>query len=223
MPSAGKTTIRLQIDFQSNPLVSPFDVQTGLAPQIFRAQDVQVDIGIFLEQVSVDLTSLAFLEVSIYPAPIQNNQDPTNFNYSAFSNQPYPTLAPAPLLVQTAAAGAITKTIPFAGWIDGLVQQASVLFPWTDTNTFDLAGQKTGAFLLVVRGLTSTGSKVVYGIANLTVVETGSQGVYLPNGIAPMDVPDGAILYVQPNQQLTFHTPITIEGEVVLDGTLIQV
>lgn len=224
MPSLAQSTIRLELDVALNPPASPIDVNTGKTPQLYRGKDVAIQLGIFQNGVAVNLSNLAFLEVSIYPAAVRDTAPDTNFAYGPFSNQPYPTTPPAPLFFASIPSTDISAVVSPDAWSAGLAQQATATFTAIQTSSFDLGGAQSAPFIIVVRGLTSSGAQIVYGVADLTVYETGSQGVYLPNTVAPIDVPDGSILYIAPNQQLSYSMPIRIEGTVVIDGgTLVQI
>ena len=225
MSTAAATPIRLQLGLVSNPPVFPFDINTGLAPQIFRGQDVNFQLGIFGPSgAAVDLSNVAFLEVDIFPLPILNQKPGTNFSFSPFSHQPFPTNPPAPLLSKTVAADDIIDTITVQQWQDGTDQQAEVIFNWIDTQSLDLGGRDMRQFWMVVHALTVDGRRITYGGTRLDVYESGAQGVYLPNAVAPLTVPDGTILLIPPNQQLTFGTTIDVDcgGQVQVDGQLIQ-
>ncbi len=78
-------------------------------------------------------------------------------------------------------------------------------------------------FWMVIHGLKSDGTRVVYGGAVLPVYASGQRGVYLPNASAPITVPEETIFYVAPNTQIPFSLAIDVEGTVVADGgTLVQ-
>lgn len=218
------TPIRLQIDAASNPTASPIDLNTGKAPRLWRGRDVAIELGIFLNGTPVDLSNVEWLEVSLYPASIANRAEDSNFSYDPVTNVPFPTTPPAPLFFESIPSTEITPVVSPDDWAAGVAAQATAEFSRVQTGSLDLGGAASAPFVLVVRGLTAEGKNLVYGVANLTVYETGSQGVYLPNSSAPLDVPDGTIFYVPPNAQIPFSLPITIEGSVVVDGgVLVQV
>lgn len=224
MPVANSVPIRLQLGLESNPPVFPFDLNTGLAPQFWRGETVEFQIGIFDRTgAAVDLSNLSFLEVDIFPLSKLNLLANTNELYNPFSILPFPTMSPAPLIWETIPAGEITTTILKDAWNNGTAQQAIVEFDWTDTQSLDLGGSQSKQFWLAVTGLTATGKKLVYGGTRIEVYESGAQGIYLPNRIAPLVVPEFTTLYVEPNQQLVFSATIEVSGQVVVEGQLIQV
>lgn len=224
MPTVPQINVRLQLGVVSNPPVPPIDINTGLAPQAWRGASLAVDIGIFDQQGgSVDLSNLDYIEADIFPASILNTTPGTNYSYAAFSNLPFPNLPPAPQLFSTVEADDIEPTISFSEWQAGNVQQARALFTWEQMQSLDLGGKPSAEFLLVVHGLTDAGERIIYGAAQFLVYESGAQGVYLPNNLAPLVVPAGTILYIPPNQQMPYSVPIDIEGVVNVDGILVQV
>lgn len=224
MPIAPSVPIRLELGLVSNPPVFPFDRNTSLAPQIYRGETVAFQIGVFdKNQAAVDLSNLDFLEVDIFPLSKLNQLANTNELYNPFSVLPFPTMSPAPLLWQTIAAADIKATILRDAWLNGTDQQAIATFDWTDTQSLDLGGQQSKQFWLVVTGLTNMGRKLVYGGTRLEVYESAAQGIYLPNTITPLTIPQYTTLYVEPNQQLIFSATIVIEGQAVIEGQLIQV
>lgn len=223
MPSFSKSIIRLQLSVVSNPPVYPIDINTELAPQIWRSSDVDFQVGIFDQfGASVDLSNLDFLEFDIFPMPALNLLADSNFNYNPYSVSPYPNLPPAPLQFVTIPASAITAKVNARDWKNGLAQQASASFTWNQTQALELGGSIYRDFWLYVHGLDGN-QKIPYGGCRMRVYESGSQAIYLPNSLAPLDVPLDTILYVPPNQQLTFHQTISVEGTITIDGILIQV
>lgn len=225
MSVADYIPIRLQLGVISNPPLFPIDINTGLAPQFFKGETVGFELGIFdAKGASVDLTNLSFLEVSIYPMPVQNQLSDTNQRYNFFSVLPFPTAAPAPLIWQTLVAADIKKVIKNDAWKNGTDQQAVAIFPWTDTLSIDLSGEESRQFWLTVTGLTASGRKLVYGQTRLEIHESAAPGIYLPNDIAPLVVPQFTTLYIEPNQQLPFAETINVDGgQIVIEGQLVQV
>lgn len=224
MSTLAAIAIQLELTVRSNPPVAPVDLNTDAAPQAWRGEDLDILIGIFdVMGVAVDLSNLQFLEVDIFPAQLPSQALPTNLGYGPFSTLPYPTTPPAPLLSVTIPAGSITPTIVKEDWLEGLTQQAVASFGWRDTLSLNLGGCMSKKFWLSIHGITSIGRKLTYGGCWITFNETGEQGIYLPNLIAPIDVPDPAILYIEPNQQLMFSVPISVEGTIEIEGTLVQV
>lgn len=223
MPSFSKSIIRLQLSVVSNPPAYPVDVNTGLAPQIWRSSDVDFQVGIFDQfGASVDLSNLDFLEFDIFPMPVLNLLPDTNFKYNAYSVPPYPNLPAAPLQFVTIPADDITAKVSLRDWKNGISQQASASFTWNQTQALELGGSVYRDFWLNVHGLAGN-QKIPYGGCRLRVYESGSQAIYLPNTLAPLDVPLDTILYIPPNQQLTYHETISVEGTITPDGILIQV
>jgi hypothetical protein len=224
MSAESAISIRLQLTTRSVPPVPPFDLDTGESPAFWRGENVDFRIGIFNRQgLSVDLSNLAFLQVDIFPNLIPGPQPDTNQGYAPYSIQPYPTTPPAPLLSVTIPAVDITPTITKGGWQEGFEENAVAQFSWADTLSLQLAGQPKQLFSISIHGMTAGGNKLTYGGGPVYVFETGEQGIYLPNDIAPVDVPAYTTLYVQPNQQLLFSETITVEGLIRIEGLLVQV
>lgn len=224
MPTAPAGQVFLELTTRSNPPISPIDINTDLPPQIWRGEDVDFLIGIFDPfGDSVDLSNLSFLELDIFPMQLPSQASPGNLGYGPFSTLPYPSVPPAPLLSVTIPQSDITPTINRADWLDGSASQATMSFSWIDTSSLDLGGETEASFWIILQGLTSIGRKIVYGGCILKVYESGESAVYLPNLIAPLDVPYPTILYIEPNQQLTFSATISVEGTIEIEGQLVQV
>lgn len=225
MSMQNQVNIRLQLGNKSNPPVGPIDAQTGTSPAIWRGSTVFIDVGIFdAKGAAVDLSDYDFLEVDIFPAAIANLRPGTNYNYNPYAVSPYPNLPPAPLEFVTIPQVDITDIIPLDEWEAGNTEQATAIFSAVQTLNLELNGKQSADFWLVVQAIKADKSKVTFGGTRLTVYESGAQGIYLPNNLAPLDVPEETILYIAPNQQMIFSQTITIEGTVVIDGgILIQV
>lgn len=220
MPAA---ILSLELTTRSNPPVYPVDSDTGQAPAFWRGEDVDFRIGIFDRNgFPVDLSNLDFLEVDIFPLPIPNRQPDTNFEYALYSFLPFPSVPPQPLLTVTIPAVDITALIDRRGWEDGVEENAVGSIGWIDTQSLNLGGAGSKQFGLVVHGLTSTGKKITYGGGPIRVYETGEQGIYLPNSIAPLIVPRGTIFLIGVNSQIPFAAPIVIDGDMIVDGYLIE-
>lgn len=224
MPTTPAAQVPLEFTTRSNPPISPVDINTDRPPQIWRGEDVDFLIGIFDPfGDSVDLSNLSFLELDIFPMQLPAATSPGNLGYGPYSTLPFPSTPPAPLLKVTLPSSSITATISRADWLEGLASQAVLSLSWIDTASIDLGGLTSAPFWLVLQGLTSIGRKIVYGGCLITIFESGESGIYLPNTIAPIDVPAETILYIEPNQQLTFSTTISVEGTVEIEGQLVQV
>ncbi len=223
MPSFSKSIIRLQLGVASNPPLAPIDTNTGIAPQIWRSSDVEFQVGVFAAmQAPVDLSNLDFMEFDIFPMPILNLSTGTNFAYNPYSVPPYPNVSPAPLQFVTIPKAEITARVSWSQWRNGIGQQAKAAFTWNQTAALELAGGIYRDFWLFVHGIVGN-SKIPFGGTRLRVYESGAQGIYLPNDVAPLDVPIDTILYIPPNKQLTFHETISVEGTIMIDGELVQV
>jgi hypothetical protein len=221
--TASAITIGLQLTTRSVPPVPLRDIDTGEAPAIWRGEDVDFRIGIFDRNGDpADLSGLSYLQLDIYPLLIPGPQPDTNQGYAPYSLQPYPTTPPAPLVSRTLTAGEITATITKAGWESGAQANGVLSLGWADTLSLELAGLPSKPFSLVVHGMTSAGRKLTFGGGPINVFEAGEQNIYLPNNVAPLDVPEATILYVQPNQQLLFSQTISVEGLIEIEGTLVQ-
>lgn len=216
--------VQLQLTTRSTPPVAPVDLNTTQMPRIWRGESVDFNVGIFDTQGdAVDLSNIEFLEFDIFPLLIPPRDVPTNQVYSPYSTLPFPSTPPAPLLTVTVPAEDIVPLIDRAEWNAGLAQQAVFSFDWSETASLNLGGKPSKKFWLSVHGLTDSGKKLTYGGGYLEVFETGEQNIYLPNTLVPLDVPEFTILYIEPNQQLTFAETISIEGLVDVEGMLIQV
>lgn len=223
MSTISAIPIRLELTTRSNPPVPPVDINTDETPRIWRGEDFAFQIGIFdARGFCVDLSNLAFLEVDIFPVPTPRSNIYTNQTYSPYSHLPYPTVPPAPLLSVTILANAITPTIDRDAWESGDAQQAEAVFTWIQTQSLNLAGLNFKNFYVVVHGMTQSGTRVTYGGGTLEVWESGAQGIYLPNTIAPLIVPDNTIFLIEENSQLLFSQPITVDGDMIVDGYLVE-
>lgn len=215
--------IRLELSTRSLPPIPPIDALTQETPKFWRGGDISFDVGIFDSAgFPVDLSNLSFLSVSIFPYPRDPRALDTNYSYAAFSILPFPSAPPAPLLFKTVAAADITGLISKEEWRDGLCQNATFEFSDIDTASLDLGGQPQARFVVVVQGLLTDGRSLVYGGGPLTVFESGVQGVYLPDDVAPLIVPYGAILYLRPNTQIPFSEPIQVAGSIISDGGVLS-
>jgi hypothetical protein len=224
MPQLAAIQVLLELTVRSNPPISPVDINTGLPPAIWCGEDVDFNIGIFdpLGD-SVDLSNLQYLELDIFPMQLPAQGIPTDLGYAPYTQLPYPSTPPAPLLSVTVPAGSITPTINRGDWLNGVAQQAVMSLGWVNTASLSLGGLTSATFWLSVHGITSIGRKIQYGGCLIQVYESGQSGIYLPNTVAPIDVPLSTILYVIPNQQLTFSATISVEGTIQIEGELIQV
>ncbi len=210
--------IRLELTAATNPPVPPIDVVTGNPPRAWRGSTLAIALGIFdANGAAVDLSDVEFLEVDIFPASYFASPP----NYNPYTPQPFPPLPPAPLVFVTIPASEITDTVSRDEWLAGAAQQAIATFSWVQMAQLDLDGKQAEDFYLVVHGMTPSG-RVIYGAAALPVFESGVQGTYLPNNLAPLVVPAETILYVGPNQQMPFSETIEVAGTVVIDGLLVQ-
>lgn len=219
MPTFDTSIIRLQLEIASDPPVPPIDLNTGQPPQLWRGATVGFNLGIFDRRTGacVDLSNVDFLEVAIFPKAILNQLSDTNFNYNPYSASIYPNLPPAPLVFTTIPAADITPIIERQDWVDGITQQANAVFGFVQTSQLELNGAPKADFWLSVAAKVG-GARIVYGGSWLTVYESGIQGIYLPNNLAPIDVPEDTTLYIGPNQQMPFAETINVEGTVVVDG-----
>lgn len=221
--------MRLAVNVRSNPPMPVVDQLTGEAPSIWRGASTRIQLGIFdIYGAGADLSNLSYLQFAISPAPIGNQRVTTNYDYAQYSFNPYPTTPPAPLLFVTVPASSIESPITLEGWEEGVEQNCSIDLEWVDTQALNLGGQSCKRFVYSIIGFAEQAgspfsTKINYGGGFLEVFESGTEGIYLPNTVAPLDVPDGTILYVQPNQQLLFSETISVEGTIRVDGVMIQV
>lgn len=229
MAEADAIPIRLEVTTRSAPPVAPIDTQTGAQPEIWRGEDVAISVGVFdSDGFPVDLSNLDYLEFDIFPWPIPANRPNTDLAYAPYSMLPFPSMPPAPILRSILVAdddpdvSEIKPLITSREWKEGTDQNGVFRFTWIDTNSLNLGGSPAKRFGFVVHGLAG-GRKLTYGGGTLLVFEAGEQGIYLPNLIAPVTVPEFTILYIEPNQQLTFSLPITVEGLIEAEGVLVQV
>lgn len=224
MLAPNDVTIRLQLGLASNPPAFPVDLNTGQAPACWRGGTLIVDVAVFdAAGAPVDLSDLVFLEFDIFPVPGNNQTPGSGFNYNPYSVSPYPNLPPAPLLFQSVAQDDIDSDVSLDEFRAGNARQAQAVFDWVQTMQLELDGRASRLFWLVIHGQTSANRRPVYGGAPLLVYASGATGIYMPNNLAPILVPEETILYVGPNQQMPFSLPITVDGQVVVDGgTLVQ-
>jgi hypothetical protein len=223
MPTLSAIAVRLELTTRSVPQVPPIDALTGEQPQAWRGEDLDIQIGVFdANGFCVSLANIDFLNVDIYPQLIPALQVPTNQTYAHYTQLPFPSVPPVPLLSVAIDAADITPTITRAAWLAGTAQQATASFTWIDTLSLNLGGKPTRNFGFTVHGLTSAGRKITYGGGTITFCETGEQGVYLSNTLSPTVIPSATILYVTEYKQLSFVIPMSIDGDFHLDGYFVE-
>jgi len=161
MPIYQQIPIRLEASLVSNPPVPPIDLNTGISPKFWRAQDIAVSVGIFdAFGASVDLSNVAFLTLTIQTAPDSI----------------------VPLIAETINAGAgIIPTITRAGWINGMQQQATFLLSAAQTD-LGLDGTNSKTFWMLLAGVTMAGDKLVYAAGYVTFYNPGSTLAIPPYG-----------------------------------------
>lgn len=224
MSTVSAIPVQLQLTTRSTPPVAPVDLNTLQVPRIWRGENVDFNVAIFDPAGNaVDLSNLEFLELDIFPILIPPRDVPTNQVYAPYSILPFPSTPPAPLLSVTVPAEDITALVDRADWDAGIAQQAVFSFNWSETGSLNLGGKRNKKFWISVHGLTTDGRKLTYGAGYLDVFENGEQNIYLPNTIAPLDVPEFTILYIEPNQQLVFGETISVEGMIDIEGQMVQV
>lgn len=153
MPQYNQIPIRIQLSLTSNPPVSPIDANTGQQPQFWRAQDMDMQIGIFDSMGNpVDLSNLTYLQVILQPA--------------------YNSITPS--VVKTVAAMNLNTLITRGNWDAGIAQNADVLFTAADLD-LSLSADPSQLYWLVIQGLTSTGQLLSYGAGNVLVYNPGYQ------------------------------------------------
>lgn len=207
--------IRLQLSIATNPPVAPVDIVTAEPPKAWRGGALDVQLAIFDNRnAAVDLSNIAWLEVDIFPSSYFANPPV----YDPYTPQPFPPLPPAPLIFVTIPGDDLAATISFEDWIAGVNEQAVASFSANQMAQLDLADRESADFYLVVHALTRDSRRIVYGATRFPVFESGAQGVYLPNNLAPLEVPAETILYIGPNQQMPFSETIDVEGTIVIDG-----
>ena len=222
---SNQIAIRVAGSIRSNPECPPVDQLTGKVPAFFRGSQLTVDFALFdASGYCVDLSNLDQLEFDLLPWPIEDTDPNTNLSYAAFSNLPFPSVPPAPLLFQTLTAEEIVGMITREGWIDGTAQQGRVSFSWADTASLNLGGESQKPFILTIRGRTSLGAQLVYVVTPIIVYESGTREIYLPNDVPPLTVPEGTIFYVEANTQLLFSETIEVDGgQIQQEGLMVQV
>ena len=212
--------IRLALTTRSSPPTFPVDQNTGETARIFRGEDVSIQVAVFDQGTPLDLSNITLLEFMVFPFAVPPRDVGTNYSYAPYTQVPYPSSYPAPLINVPVEAVDITAYITDAEWQAGGFQ-AEALLSWIDTQNLSLDGLPVKDFWLVIQGWTGT-RKLTYAATPLRVYESGAQGVYLPNTVAPLDVPLYTTLLVPPNQQLLFSTTISVEGQVDVEGQLVQ-
>lgn len=219
MTAPNKVVVRLQLGLALNPPAFPIDIATGKGPQAWKGAGLCLEMAIFDSKgAPADLTDLEFLEVDIFPFPEFNEDPASDLSYNAYSPNPFPSLPPAPLLFVTIPASDLVSDVGIDEWLAGNAEQATARFSCTQMAQLDLGGFPVRFFWLVIHGLTNDGQRITYGGVSLPVFASGQRGIYIPNNLAPLVVPDGTILYIGPNQQMPFTLPIDIEGTIVIDG-----
>ena len=216
--------VRLELTTRSVPPVPPIDSNTGEIPAVWRGEDWAFQIGIFdANGVGVDLSNIDYLQVDIYHELIPATWPATNQTYSPYSTLPFPSTPPSPLLSTTIVKADITPIVSYAAWKNGSAQQATANFRFTDTNSINLNGYPKRTLGIMIFGYSNGQKKLTYVGGPWQVFEGGDQTVYLPNNIAPIIVPENTVLYVFPDQQLVYTLPITVNGSLKIEGSLIQV
>jgi hypothetical protein len=216
--------IRLALTTRSIPPRSPIDSNTGFAPKFWRGEDIEFQVGVFDAQGDpIDLSNLAFLEIDFFPISKAPTQYETNLTYNPFSTIPYPSTPPVPLLTKTLEAEEIQAEMSREQWMNGTAAQAVFTFSPEETASLQLQGANSRKFWMAIHGLTQSGRKLTYIGGDVEVFESGVQGLFLPNLIAPQNVPLKTSFFVQENQQLLYSIPIEVTGDLIVDGYLIEV
>ena len=215
--------LRLALTTRSAPPVLPVDANTGFTPGVWRGEDWQFQLAVFNPQGGIqDLSNLTMFQVNVFPAPIPPRDLGTNYSYAPYTQLPFPSSYPAPTLNATVLRAQFNNPIlSVQDWEQGQAQ-VTANFSWIDTSSLNLGGKEYADFWLVLQGFTGT-NKLTYGATPLRVFESGIQGIYLPNQIAPLVVPLYTTLLVQANQQLPYSQTIVVDGgQIELEGQLIQ-
>lgn len=143
--------IRLEVSTVSNPPASPIDVNTGATPRAWRSAGVEVDVGIFDQDLaSVDLSNLSLLQVALY-----ESDD-----------------AIAPLETVVVLAADIVPTIVRESWLEGTAQNARAIFTAAQLDQ-GLDALASRAFWIVVQGVTAANQLIVYGGGPITLYNAG--------------------------------------------------
>lgn len=192
--------IRLVLDIISNPPVTPVDANTGQAVQFWRAQDVDVQGAVFDNGESTDLSNLVSIQLIIQKE----------------------ATSPVPLLVKTVGVMQIIPYITVAGWNAGTAQQFTFSLTAAETD-FNLDGQDSSSFWLIIRGLTASGRILNYG--------GGTIRVFNPGNTLPIPMPGVVSSHSQTNssgnstvtpESLLHKEYITVNGVAGTRNILVQ-
>lgn len=152
MPLYNQMPVRLEATLISAPPVEPVDANTGLPIAFWRAQGLQVNVGIFAaDGSSVDLSNLEYLQLIIQPA--------------------FDSLVPS--ITKTIEAGDIIPVITRANWQAGYAQQAAFVLSKAETD-LSLAGALEATYWLMLVGRTTGGANIVYAAGSIRVFNPGS-------------------------------------------------
>jgi len=193
--------VRLQLSIVSTPPVAPIDANTGFAPQMWRAQSLAIDVGIFSPSgPSIDLSNLQYLQLLIQE---------TQSSIVAVVNK-------------VVYANSIIPTIPVDQWNAGEAQQATIILSNADTD-LTLSGDTQQTYWLVLLGKTNAGATIIYGAGPITLLN--------PSYVLPAPIPQGLVsahestsvsgdLTVTPESQLHIEE-ITVSGAAGLRNIIV--
>lgn len=154
MPIYEQIPIRLAVSLASNPPVAPIDANTGLPPQMWRAQSASIALGIFDAFGNpVDLSNLAQLQFILQKGSADL----------------------VPLVVKTYLSTDPNwrSLITTNDWVNGLNQNELALFTSADTDQ-GLDGAANADFWLIVQGTTTTGNLITYVAGVITLYNASS-------------------------------------------------
>lgn len=144
--------IRAQLSILSNPPVAPIDINTGVAPQFWRASGIAIQTGLFNgANVGVDLSNLSYLQLTLQPTP----------------------LSKVPWVVKQVLAVDIESPIEYGDWINGLTQNAEFVLSPAETDLGLLAGESR-QFWMEITGFTLSGNFITYGAGYVTIYNPGN-------------------------------------------------
>lgn len=191
LPIYQQVPIRLQASLISSPPVTPIDINTGLAPQFFRSNALEIDVAIFdAYGNSVNLSNLSFLQLILQAG--QNALTPTT--------------------VVNVASGSLNPTVTMAQWISGESQQAAFLLSGAQTDV-SLFGETSYPYWVIVQGILPSGAVIIYAAGTANAVLAGGGVAWPASGFTSFHLTPSASgnFTVSPTGQV-HHEEVTVSG-----------
>jgi len=154
MSTLQRKRIRLKVDASKPTNEQIKDVYTNAAPELWRGNDVQFEIGVFFNDALQSVSNLASVTLEV-----KNDNERTG----------------APVMTKTVPAGELNDALTSETWDDGTQQHALITFNGTETN-INLSNSNEKTFWLAVSVITtdSPGRHITLGATLLKIVEDGT-------------------------------------------------